>query len=138
LDNIANGHTKFGFKLESKPILKRREETCSYVYEKEIVRTNDDVDKIMYKLLDPDVKEDVSHLTIVGIGGLGKTALTQLVYNHPRIEENFPLRLWTCVGDQDIKGLDVKATLSKILHSVTGLIMMINQWIMYRDNFGNS
>ncbi|KAJ8438867.1 hypothetical protein Cgig2_007712 [Carnegiea gigantea] len=93
LDGIASDHTKFGFKFESKPILRRREETCSYVYTQDIIGREDDRDKIMRKLLDPDVKRDVSCLAIVGMGGLGKTALAQLVYNHPRTEENFPLRV---------------------------------------------
>ncbi|KAJ8438866.1 hypothetical protein Cgig2_007711 [Carnegiea gigantea] len=93
LDGIASDHTKFGFKFESKPILRRREETCSYVYTQDIIGREDDVDKIMRKLLDPDVKRDVSCLAIVGMGGLGKTALAQLVYNHPRTQENFPLSM---------------------------------------------
>ncbi|KAJ8422814.1 hypothetical protein Cgig2_018015 [Carnegiea gigantea] len=111
LDDIANDHTKFGFKFESKPILRRREETCSYVYAQDVTGREDDIDKIMRKLLDPDVKRDVSCLAIVGMGGLGKTALAQLVYNHPRIEENFPSRLWTCVSDQDEKTLDIRTCL---------------------------
>ncbi|KAJ8422812.1 hypothetical protein Cgig2_018013 [Carnegiea gigantea] len=119
LDGIASDHTKFGFKLKSKPILRRREETCSYVDTQDIIGREDDRDKIMRKLLDPDVKRDVSCLAIVGMGGLGKTALARLVYKHPKIEENFPLRLWTCVSDQDEKTLDVKGVLSKIWHSLT-------------------
>ncbi|KAJ8438865.1 hypothetical protein Cgig2_007710 [Carnegiea gigantea] len=98
LDDIANDHTKFGFKFESKPILRRREETCSYVYAQDVTGREDDIDKIMRKLLDPDVKRDVSCLAIVGMGGLGKTALAQLVYNHPRIEENFPSSMPQGIG----------------------------------------
>ena len=66
-------------------------------------------------LLDSNVQHDVTFLTIVGIGGLSKTALAQLVFNDSRIISAFPLRLWTCVSDQDQKQLDVKETLGKIL-----------------------
>ncbi|XP_056694234.1 putative disease resistance protein RGA3 isoform X3 [Spinacia oleracea] len=66
-------------------------------------------------LLNPIVERDVSVLTIVGVGGLGKTALAQLVYNNPRITSAFPLRSWTCVSDQDQKDMDVKEILCKIL-----------------------
>ena len=119
LDAIASNHNQFGFKLDCQPIRRRREDTCSYVYAQDIIGRENDQEKIVSMLLDPDVHQDVSHLSIMGIGGLGKTALAQLVYNDPRIKETFPLRLWACVSDQGLEHLDVKATLCKILRSDT-------------------
>ncbi|KAJ8422809.1 hypothetical protein Cgig2_018010 [Carnegiea gigantea] len=101
LDAIASNHNQFGFKLDCQPIRRRREDTCSYVYAQDIIGRENDQEKIVSILLDPDVHQDVSYLSIVGIGGLGKTALAQLVYNDPRIKETFPLRLWACVSDQE-------------------------------------
>ena len=120
LDAIASNHNQFVFKLDCQPICRRRGETCSYVHAHDIIGRGDDVENIVARLLDPNVPRDVSCVAIVGIGGLEKTTLVQLVYNDPRIKENFPWRMWTCVADQDIKHLDVKATLCKILHSATG------------------
>uniref|UniRef100_A0A803MLP8 NB-ARC domain-containing protein n=1 Tax=Chenopodium quinoa TaxID=63459 RepID=A0A803MLP8_CHEQI len=58
---------------------------------------------------------------VYAIGGLGKTALAQLVYNDERVRKAFKSRLWTCVADQDHKQLDIEGILGKILVSATGL-----------------
>ncbi|XP_057247824.1 putative disease resistance protein RGA3 isoform X2 [Beta vulgaris subsp. vulgaris] len=122
IDAIASNHTKFGFlSLDSQPMKKRREDTCSYVYEDDIIGREDDVDEIVGVLLDSNnVERNVSFLSVVGVGGLGKTALAQLVFNDARVLSAFPLRLWTCVSDHDQKQLDVEGILRKILASITG------------------
>lgn len=78
------------------------------------------MEKIITLLVDFNVQCDVSFLTIVGIGGLGKTALSQLVYNDERVTSAFSLKLWTCVSDHDQDQLDVEGILCKILASATG------------------
>ncbi|KAK9667018.1 hypothetical protein RND81_14G226700 [Saponaria officinalis] len=108
LDSIASNHNTFGFSIDSQPIRERREETCSYVYKEEIVGRERDVDNIVHMLLDS-----------VGVGGLGKTTLAQLVFNDDRVKNEFPLRLWTCVSDENTKDFDVKKILTNILESTS-------------------
>ncbi|KAK9667057.1 hypothetical protein RND81_14G229500 [Saponaria officinalis] len=68
-------------------------------------------------LLDSGSQESVSFFSIVGVGGLGKTTLAQLVFNDERVRNEFPLRLWTCVSDENAN--DVKKILTNILESVS-------------------
>ncbi|XP_021730209.1 putative disease resistance protein RGA1 [Chenopodium quinoa] len=119
LDAIAS-NTRFYFKHDPEPIRKRRLETCSYVDAAEIIGREDDLEKIVSMLLASDVQGDVTFLSIVGIGGLGKTTLAQLVFNDPRVITAFPLRLWTCVSDEVQKQLDIAGILQKILALATG------------------
>ncbi|KAK9663604.1 hypothetical protein RND81_O270900 [Saponaria officinalis] len=108
LNSIASNHKTFGFSVDSQPIRERREETCSYVYKEEIVGRGCDVDKVVHMLLNSGSQESVSFLLIVGVGGLGKTTLAQLVFNDDRVKNEFPLRLWTCVSDENVKDFNVK------------------------------
>ncbi|OAY39649.1 putative disease resistance RPP13-like protein 1 [Manihot esculenta] len=58
--------------------------------------------KAMLKLLNAETSDaQVSVISIVGMGGLGKTTLAQLVYNDPTLE--LDLKAWVSVGE----GFDV-------------------------------
>ncbi|XP_021741149.1 disease resistance protein RGA2-like [Chenopodium quinoa] len=109
-------NNQFSFKHDPQPIRNRRPDTCSYAYESGVIGRENELEKIVGMLLDPsNDKRDVSFLSIVGRGGLGKTTLAQLVFNDPRITSAFSWRKWTCVGCQDQIELDVKQVLCKIL-----------------------
>ncbi|XP_048136058.1 putative disease resistance protein RGA3 [Rhodamnia argentea] len=95
-----------GFHLDERPVYSRverewgkREETHSFIHERDIRGRDDDRKNVIEFLLDSDVKENVSILPIVGIGGLGKTALAQVVYNDERVEKQFNLKMWVCISN---------------------------------------
>ncbi|XP_057528286.1 putative disease resistance protein RGA1 [Amaranthus tricolor] len=117
LDTIADDHNKFGL-INYTPIVRRREETCSYVEVKDIIGRDFDKKEILDVLLDPSASDEFCFLTIVGVGGLGKTALAQLVFQDESIKKGF-LSLWVCVSDQDGGQFGVMTILCKILELLT-------------------
>ncbi|KAL2658554.1 hypothetical protein GLYMA_03G039200v4 [Glycine max] len=70
------------------------------------------------KLLSEDNSDgrEVSVIPIVGMGGVGKTALAQLVYNDENLEEIFDFKAWVCVSQE----FDVLKVTKTIIEAVTG------------------
>ncbi|XP_056169124.1 putative disease resistance protein RGA3 [Syzygium oleosum] len=81
--------------------------------DEQIIGRKKDKEKIKRLLFDPSSSDTVSFVSIIGKGGLGKTALARLVYNDGEIEEHFDLKMWVCVSDV----FDVNLIIKEILKS---------------------
>ncbi|KAK4564507.1 hypothetical protein RGQ29_006541 [Quercus rubra] len=107
------------FQLIERPFetraVSRERETHSFVRDKEVIGREEDKKAIIGLLQDSDVKDDVSFISIVGIGGLGKTTLAQYVYNDKIVKAHFELEIWVCVSDV----FDVKTIVENIIISAT-------------------
>ncbi|KAL4039015.1 hypothetical protein IC575_002658 [Cucumis melo] len=81
--------------------LRKIRETSSFIPEGEVIGRDDDKKVIIDFLLDTKTKKDnVEVISIVGMGGLGKTALAQSVYNDEKINKHFQLKLWVCISEE--------------------------------------
>ncbi|CAL8115573.1 unnamed protein product [Prunus armeniaca] len=94
----------------------QRTPTTSLVDESCVYGRDGDKEKLMNLLLSDEASnKDVSVITVVGMGGVGKTTLAQLLYNDDKVKEHFNLRTWAYVSED----FDVTRVTKTLLESVS-------------------
>ncbi|XP_075643578.1 putative disease resistance RPP13-like protein 1 [Castanea sativa] len=90
--------------------------TTSLVNERHTYGRDEDKKAIIKLLLSSEFSDaQLSVISIVGMGGLGKTTLAQLVYNDEDVSHYFDLKAWACVSED----FDIVRVTKAILQSVT-------------------
>ncbi|XP_057432661.1 putative disease resistance RPP13-like protein 1 [Lotus japonicus] len=93
--------------------------TDSFV-EPVVVAREGDKEKLLSMLLsDDDAKsKNIGVVSILGMGGLGKTTLAQLLYNDPKVQKHFDLKAWAWVSND----FDVFRVSKNLVESITGKV----------------
>ncbi|KAH0981924.1 hypothetical protein GBA52_009101 [Prunus armeniaca] len=116
LENFVQLKSALGLREDAGRKVSRRTPTTSLVHEP-CVYGRDEVKENLSKVLlsDDASKDDVSVLTIVGMGGVGKTTLARMLYNDDKVKGHFTFQAWSCVSE-DYDPIRITKTL---LESVT-------------------
>ncbi|KAI8570628.1 hypothetical protein RHMOL_Rhmol01G0050600 [Rhododendron molle] len=99
----------FGKAPQRPPTSSLKIEPCLYG------RDNDKKAIIELLLSDQSGSNKVGVVPIVGMGGVGKTTLAQMVYNDEIMDEHFEMKSWVCVSEV----FDIIEVTKSILESVT-------------------
>ncbi|KAL4636446.1 hypothetical protein ACB092_03G009000 [Castanea dentata] len=104
LDKITREREMYGFESTRGVAqgLVERPKTTSFVDVSDICGRDRVMDDLVSILLGKGVKEEEQSppvFSLVGMGGIGKTSLAQVAYNHDQVKAHFDKRIWVCVSE---------------------------------------
>ncbi|KAH7571109.1 hypothetical protein JRO89_XS05G0254600 [Xanthoceras sorbifolium] len=119
LDDVAADKNKFHLtnRVDDRHARQGRELTHSFVFDSEVIGRDEEKEEIIELLTQSgDDDQNISVIPIVGMGGLGKTAVVKSVYNNEMIDQHFDLKVWVCVSEEFVE----RQLMISILKSVVG------------------
>ncbi|KAM5585099.1 putative disease resistance RPP13-like protein 1 [Rosa sericea] len=122
LEPIVNAKNVLDLKEGVKDRQRARLPTTSLVVESSVYGRDEEKEAIIKLLLADGITGNKTEvLPIVGMGGLGKTTLAQLVYNDDRVKQHFDHQSWFCVSE----GFDITKITEYIYGSLTSEVCNI-------------
>ncbi|KAL4354443.1 hypothetical protein GQ457_06G018300 [Hibiscus cannabinus] len=114
LDQIVNDRVRFELIKKEIKQHKPRLESTSFVDVSELIGRDAVKKDIIRFLLCDERSGNIPTISIVGMGGIGKTALAQLIFNDSRIQAHFSKTIWVCASNPFDLSKTAKAILTEL------------------------
>ncbi|XP_060968296.1 putative disease resistance RPP13-like protein 1 [Cannabis sativa] len=112
-------------------IMTHRPPSMSTIDDSEFFGRDDEKKSLKGMLLSNEVdSEKIRVIPIVGLGGIGKTTLTQAVYNDDEVNKHFELKTWVCVSDE----FDICKVMRNVHEAITRNTCAVENLIVLQEN----
>ncbi|XP_019079095.1 putative disease resistance RPP13-like protein 1 [Vitis vinifera] len=120
LEDMARDRDVLGLKEGVGEKLAQRWPSTSLVDESLVYGRDQIKEKMVQLLLSDNARstDAMGVISIVGMGGTGKTTLAQLLYNDQRVKKHFDLKAWVCVSEE-FDPIRVTKTILEAINSST-------------------
>ncbi|KAJ0613297.1 putative virus X resistance protein-like, coiled-coil [Helianthus annuus] len=110
-------------------------ETSSVIHDTSVIMgRNEERDMVIGDICNKDIGKhengEVRVYGIWGMGGLGKTTLAQLVYNHETVNQYFDLKCWVYVSEN----FQIKEIMRKIIELIDNCVCTVTQLEMLQES----
>ncbi|KAB5532330.1 hypothetical protein DKX38_019000 [Salix brachista] len=127
VDEIANERARHGLQIIKATYHEPQQQkhtSTSQVDELNVYGRDDEKKNVVSKLLAESSQEarNVDVISLVGLGGIGKTTLAQLAFNDDDVMTHFEKKMWVCVSEPFDEVRIAKAILEQLEGSTPNLV----------------